>query len=76
MKYVSQNFHIYVSWIVTEICLRNYLRGKKNVGQMSKIWAWHQDILTDWLTVSRNVTLTLTYTDAHITAYNVTLKLN
>jgi hypothetical protein len=25
---------------------------------MSKIWAWHQDI--DWLTVSRNVTLTLT----------------
>jgi hypothetical protein len=25
-------------------------------------WAWHQDILTDWLAVGRNVTLTLTLT--------------
>jgi hypothetical protein len=38
------------------------LGGGGNSGQMSKIWAWHQDILTDWLTVSRNVTLTLTLT--------------
>jgi hypothetical protein len=29
-------------------------------GQMSIKWAQHQDILTDWLTVSRKVTLTLT----------------
>jgi hypothetical protein len=24
---------------------------KKNSGQMSQIWAWHQDILTDWPSV-------------------------
>jgi hypothetical protein len=34
--------------------------GKKIYGQKSQIWARHQDILTDWPTVSRNVTLTLT----------------
>jgi hypothetical protein len=26
--------------------------GKKNSGQMSKIWTWHQDILTDWSSVA------------------------
>jgi hypothetical protein len=34
-------------------------KNNKISGQKSHIWARHQDILTDWLTVSRNVTLTL-----------------